>query len=224
MKINYFYHPKSEIPEAVRIEPEKIIVPNTGKGYHQCYAHKWANLNRFLIRSYFDLNFSFLLNKDSPGCKILLNDNFTKNLYDKGILQIRPTDLVVSHKPVFQILLTMTFYSKQSCFLEVIHPENLDSNLRLIRGKFDISSWVRPISIALEIQNLDKGVIIKRNDILGEIAFHTERINEPIILEKNDNPSDKLIRLSEGNSTVTSYLANTKRLISNGKKLLKNIL
>ena len=36
MKINYFYDPKSEIPEVARIEPEKIIVPNTGKGYHQC--------------------------------------------------------------------------------------------------------------------------------------------------------------------------------------------
>ena len=224
MKINYFYDPKSEIPEVARIEPEKIIVPNTGKGYHQCYAHKWANLNRFFIRSYFDLHFSFILNKKSNECKIVLNDKFTENLYKNEILKIKPTDLVDSHKPVFQILLSMVFYSKQTCFLEVIHPENLNSNLKLIRGKFDISSWVRPISIALEVQNLNKDVIIKRNDILAEVAFHTERINEPIILEKNNNPSDRLIRLSEGNSMASGYLANTKRLIGNGRKLLKSIL
>ena len=224
MKINYFYDPTSEIPEVARIEPEKIIVPNTGKGYHQCYAHKWANLNRFFIRSYFDLHFSFSLNKESNGFNVVMPDKFTKNLYEKEILQIRPTDLIDVHKPVFQILLTMTFYSKQSCFLEVIHPENLNNNLKLIRGKFDISSWVRPISIGLEVQSLGKDVIIKRNDILAEVAFHTERINETIILEKNDNPSDRLIRLSEGNSAVSGYLANTKRVISNGRKLLKSIL
>jgi hypothetical protein len=59
---------------------------------------------------------------------------------------------------------------------------------------------------------------------MGELIFHTSKINENIILEENKNPSSQLLNLSEGNSRVSGYIKNTKTLISKGKKLLQEII
>lgn len=225
MKINYFYAPQSRIPEVTRIDFEKVAVPDTGKGYHQCYAHKWANLNRFLVRSYFDLSFRVLpFEKDASEYKIILNDKYTMSLFKNEIVRIKPSDSVSIDRPVLQVLISTVFYSKKTCFMEVANPESLNSNLKLIKGKFDISSWTRPVNIALEVQHLGKDIIIKRNEIIAEIVFHTEKINENIILQRNENPSEKLIKLSYDNATVSGYLPNAKRLINKGRKLLRSII
>ena len=59
---------------------------------------------------------------------------------------------------------------------------------------------------------------------MGELIFHTFKINENIILEENKNPSSQLLNLSEGNSRVSGYIKNTKTLINKGKKLLQKII
>ena len=120
--------------------------------------------------------------------------------------------------------MNVVFYTKETCFLETGSPNNFQHNLKFINGKFNISSWVRPLNIAFEIQSYHQKVHIKRNEIIGELIFHTSKINENIILEENENPSSQLLNLSQGNSKVSGYIKNTKTLIDKGKKLLQKII
>jgi|TARA_R110000803_G_scaffold196544_1_gene259854 hypothetical protein len=222
MKVKYFYL-KNGFPLTLQLPFEKEI-PKEDKGYHRCYAHKWANLNRFLVRCPFDLNFSILPIEDKKEYKIIFNDEFTENIIKDGWVFIHPSDAILFHKPVFQIPLNVVFYSEEKCFLETSSPNNFDHNLKFINGKFDISSWVRPLNIAFEIQNIHQKIQLKRNEIIGELIFHTSKINKNIILEENNNPSSELLSLSQENTKVSSYIKNTKTLISKGKQLLQRLI
>ena len=148
----------------------------------------------------------------------------TENIIKDGWVFIHPSDAILFHKPVFQIPLNVVFYSEEKCFLETSSPNNFDHNLKFINGKFDISSWVRPLNIAFEIQNIHQKIQLKRNEIIGELIFHTSKINKNIILEENNNPSSELLSLSQENTKVSSYIKNTKTLISKGKQLLQRLI
>ena len=222
MKIKYFYLQNS-LPDSLRLSFDKEI-PNQDKGYHRCYAHKWANLNRFTVKCPYDLNFSINPIEGQEEYSITFHDVNTSNLFKDGLIQVTFSDAVVRHKPVFQLPLNVVFYTKETCFLETGCSNNFQHNLKFINGKFDISSWVRPLNVAFEIQSYTQPVRIKRNEIMGELIFHTSKINENIILEENKNPSSQLLNLSEGNSRVSGYIKNTKTLISKGKKLLQEII
>ena len=222
MKIKYFYLQNS-LPDSLRLSFDKEI-PNQDKGYHRCYAHKWANLNRFTVKCPYDLNFSINPIEGQEEYSITFHDVYTSNLFKDGLIQVTFSDAVVRHKPVFQLPLNVVFYTKETCFLETGCSNNFQHNLKFINGKFDISSWVRPLNVAFEIQSYTQPVRIKRNEIMGELIFHTSKINENIILKENKNPSSQLLNLSEGNSRVSGYIKNTKTLISKGKKLLQEII
>ena len=171
-----------------------------------------------------DLNFSINPIEGQEEYSITFHDVYTSNLFKDGLIQVTFSDAVVRHKPVFQLPLNVVFYTKETCFLETGCSNNFQHNLKFINGKFDISSWVRPLNVAFEIQSYTQPVRIKRNEIMGELIFHTSKINENIILEENKNPSSQLLNLSEGNSRVSGYIKNTKTLISKGKKLLQEII
>lgn len=215
MKVNYFF--TKDIPAALTLDPEPISPDWKKQGYHLCYAHKWSVLNKFYLRSLIDCSFTYVKEGDKKGLRIL--DESTQSLINS-----RFEDQVYEDKLVGQCEYNIVFYTEQSCFIEVQHSYKTPKHIKIISGKFDISKWIRPIQIGFELDRTDYVYNIKRNDILCEIAFYTNKINEPIQLNHVKNPDPKLLDLAQSNTKTTAYIKNTMRLIERGALYLKDIL
>jgi len=221
MIVNYFYSPG--LPHVIHQDFEPYNF-NTQEGYHKCYAHKWSVMNRFKIKCPYELDFNLSF-KEDRNVLIKFNNIISEKTFNRFVISNPQQNFTVdTNKFVFQLRLLTSFYTKEKCFMELNHPEHLDSNLKLIKGKYDISKWLRPLNAAIEVQKLPCRVVLSREDILGELVFHAEKINEPIKLKENIKPSDELIYLSQENSQITDYVSKAKTLIERGSKLLKRCI
>ena len=218
MIVNYFY--TGDLPRVLYhdLEPHTFI---NNKGYNKCYAHKWSLLNRFKFKSPVDLDFTISFKKANDFL-ITSNRGDTKNI-SKSVI-FTPNNMIEEDKLVFQIIVCICFYTKEKCFLEQCHPEQSLLDLKLIKGKFDISKWIRPVNVAFEAQKKHQRIVITPSDILCEFVFHTDKINEPIKLVENTNPSPDLIKFAKDNASVTSFTANAKNLIRKGSELVKRFI
>ena len=222
MIVNYFYSPN--LPKVLHQDLDPYIF-NTQLGYHKCYAYKWAVLNRFKVKCPYDLDFSVNYNKDKEDFLITFNNNTAERSFNECVIVNPQKSFTVDkNKFIFQIKLKTSFYTKEKCFMEMNHPEHLDVNLKLIKGKYDISQWLRPINAAFEVQKLPCRIVLSRESILCELIFHANKINEPIKLKENTNPSYDLIELAEGNAQISSYVKSAKTLIEKGAQLLKRYI
>jgi len=217
MIVNYFY--AGDLPRVLfhDLEPHTFI---NNKGYNKCYAHKWSLLNRFKFKSPIDLDFTISFKKANDFL-ITPNRGDTKNMGKSVVFHVG--NMIEEDKLVFQ-LTGICFYTKEKCFLEQCRPEQSLLDLKLITGKFDISKWIRPVSVAFEAQKKHQRIVINRGDVLCEFAFHTDKVNEPIKLVENTNPSPDLIKFARDNSTVTEFAVNTKNLIQKGSELIKRFI
>ena len=218
MIINYFY--TDALPRVLHqeLEPYKY---DTDEGYHKCFAHKWSVMNRFKLKCPVDLDFTV-----SPGPKgegdylITTNTSKTEHMLNE-ILNTSKFSSVYKNKLTFQLHLGMCFYSKEKCFIEQCHPETSLPGLKKIKGKFDISQWCRPFNIAFELQDTHQRVLITRNTVICEVVFYADKINEPIRLKENINPSPEFLRFATSNAKVTDYVTHAKPLLEKGKALLR---
>jgi len=218
MIVNYFY--TGDFPRVLYQDLEAYTFINS-KGYNKCYAHKWSLLNRFKFKSPVDIDFTISFKKANDFL-ITSNRGDTKNLGKSVIFPVG--NMVEEDKLVFQITANICFYTKEKCFLEQCHPEQSFPDLKLIKGKFDISKWMRPISLAFEAQKKHQRIVITRRDILCEFVFHADKISEPIKLVENTNPSPDLIKFAKDNASVTSFTTNAKNLIQKGSELIKRFI
>tara|TARA_Y100001951_G_scaffold91279_1_gene85167 strand:- start:35 stop:733 length:699 start_codon:yes stop_codon:yes gene_type:complete len=193
------------------------------KGYKGCFAHKWSMINKFVYRSNIDLNFKILNLGDKYKIEYM-DTSQTEFCFTRGLVTVQDGHHDAKDmNPVFQIETDKAFICKDKVFMEMQHHHSTPNNLKLITGKFDISSWARGINCAFEIKNQHQEVVIKRGDPLAVIAFYTDKINETFKI-KNINPSKELLKLTRSTALLTSFLAHVKILLPVGKTLLQNLI
>ena len=216
MIINYFY--TDALPRVLHqeVEPYKY---GTNKGYHKCFAHKWSVMNRFKLKCPIEIDFTVAPKED--GEFLITYNNNTKSMLGKILNIDLMSGTVYKDKLVFQLHLGMCFYSKEKCFIEQCHPEESLPDLKMIKGKFDISKWCRPFNVAFELQKKHQRVTITRQHTICEIVFYADKINESIRLKENTNPSPRFIDFVNSNSRVTDYVTYARPLLEKGKELLR---
>jgi hypothetical protein len=195
---------------------------SSNKGYHRCFAHKFAVMNRYKMYCPFDFDFT-ISPKEDGDFVLKYNDTVTKNLFDNNILRFQTgyefqTNL---SKPILQIPTGFTFYSKQNCIIDQQQPSSLNKNLKFIHGKYDINSWIRPLSSSFEIQKSHVNIKFTRNDFLCEVIFNPDKINQKVVLVENKNPEQKLIDFSQQNTEAGMYVKSVRNLYNNSKDTIK---
>ncbi len=223
MIVNYFLDPTLDelLPKSAWLDLVKRGKgPN--EGYNRCYAKKQADINTFHVLSPWDLHFKFAI--DTNGHKgMYAFDEYTKNLIKAAAIRYQEADQIEYNNPVVQMSLPFTFYTKKTCFLEMRHSYYSPKHCRTIEAKFDISSWVRPINFAFEIDEFDREIKIKRGDVLCEVAFHTDKV-ENVSLKENEDPDPRLTRLAKNNPISPGFIKGVARLLPHGKKLLQKLV
>lgn len=206
MEIKYFFYQR--YPNILIQHPDPVLKKLKNAGYHKCWAHQFSILNRFYFRSFFDYDFTLLPSKE--GTVIKLNDpKLTETL---NYITAIETDKISEDKPVIQLFPSITFFSDKKCFIEL--QQSFNSPAKIISGKYDIAKWTRPVQPSFEIEYHQR-IKISRGDILCEIVFYTEKINESIKLKWLDKPDQSLLQLGSTNTLVSKLIRKTKSLINN---------
>ena len=223
MILNYFLDPPLDdiLPKSAWLELTKRG-KGPDKGYNRCYAKKQADINTFHVLCPWDIHFKFAIGK-SMEKGMYAFDEYTKNLIKVMAIRYQEADQVEYNNPVVQISLPFTFYTKKTCYLEMRHSYYSPKHCRTIEAKFDISSWVRPINWSFEIDAFDREIKIKRGDVLCEVAFHKDKVQN-ITLKENDDPDPRLVKLSKNNPISPGFIKGVARLLPHGKKLLQKLV
>ncbi|MEL1225757.1 MAG: hypothetical protein VW963_03360, partial [Candidatus Neomarinimicrobiota bacterium] len=115
MIIKYFFSANKNIPRAVTLHPEPVQKNWTQKGFHKCYAHKWSQINKFYLRSFFDYDFNIV--KTGKDNKLHIQHNPATNNPE---ITCHLKDQINDTQIAFQMPWNhIVFYSEETCFLEM---------------------------------------------------------------------------------------------------------
>lgn len=167
-----------EWKELAWFEPEPVFSHfvserNKDTDFLRCPAFIDYYKNTFLIRAPVDL--SITLGEDG---------HLRTHQYDQVFYNHHLTERFQSNDnhPSISLEFMNMFTCEESVIMQQLpaaleHNENL-KNMHLISGQFDISKWFRPLTMAIEIHDVQKGLHIKRGDPLYYVKFVTdEKVN-----------------------------------------------
>lgn len=160
-------------------EPEPVLKyirdeRNGFASYLRCPAFKDYYRNTFLIRCPMDLKLT--VEKDLNGNKVLRTHSYDQTFFNKNISdRLKQSDLL----PTMSVDIGNIFYSKGEVVLEQLSLSmgisQFDTNMNVISGEFDISKWIRPVYLGIEILDETKPIILKRGMPLYFIRFRTSK-------------------------------------------------
>jgi hypothetical protein len=166
--------------------PNIVKNRNSNAEFTLCPAIAAFFKNTFLIRSPIDLEFYATPEGDARSDKM-------DNWYLESFIRRSKSSNEDTHKAFQVITSLLVFYTKQDievqqlpAFLE--HSES-QNNVKTIPGVFNISKWVRPVSFAFEVVDINKPVVIKRGDPMYYLKFSVPD-GVKVILKQEDYLED----------------------------------
>lgn len=142
--------------------------------------------NTFIVRSPVDITFNF---KDDGEVYV---DEFGQDFFDTFvILRYRNGDEVLSFSMEFYYL----FMCEDDVMIEqmpaCMHDNDFTRNCNIIPGTFNISKWIRPVTVSIELKPFkgQKSVKIKRGDALYYVKFKPKK-DDKVSLTRIDYTED----------------------------------
>jgi hypothetical protein len=224
VKYSFWYGKSSDVwKELAFFEPEpvfKLIASSRSKNtkYLKCPAMQDYYSNCFLLRSPVDLTIN--ISNQPNGAKFAAIDKYNQEFFDENIM-IRYEE---GYKhPILHISFFYVFYADKPLMIEQLSPSmhktELQNNINIISGTYDISKWIRPVEFAFEVIDDTKPIVIKRGDPMYYVRFPTtDKINlvkEPI--------SEDLSKVINSCTTLKDYVPNNtlEKNYSMGASLIK---
>lgn len=175
--------------------------------FYQCPAWSHKVKRTFTVKSPIDIKFDIDFEYDPP----MISSDLDQSIFD---LMIKPTYsqpswyIRDSNRMVLQLAVPILFCwtDKNNVWVEQrSHPlTSLKNNFSLVGGWFNMSSWVRPLSFALDICDVNKPLIIKKGDPIYQISFYSKNLNENYKLIKSI-PSEKIKKQAHRNMSLKYY-------------------
>lgn len=189
------------------------------KIYDDCPSWRHKSKRTFLIRSPFDIDFFVDVStgyiSSNLSSQNLFNDIFSTHLNEK-----HPVKWYTDHSATVQLESPrFLFWTENKNIWIEQRSYSLTSyknNFCAVGGWFNISSWQRPLSLAVDVVDVSKPVSIKRGDVIYEISFYSKNQEDYFILNKKE-PPQKLINKVESNLSVKNFVRGLS-----GKIALKN--
>lgn len=165
--------------------PIETVYANSSKDvpYYECPAWSHKAKRTFIVRSPIDMQFAFTI--DRSGQPNISSKTLNQNLFD--ILTAPTFDdpswyLKNPDRFTIQISLPKLYLwtKEKNIWIEQrSHTHNLvNNNFDLIGGWFNLSSWIRPISFAFHVADVNKPVNIKRGDPIYEFCLYSKNLND----------------------------------------------
>ena len=142
--------------------------------YVLCPAFSDYLKNTFIIRSPY--NFAITLDRKTGNVSI---DRHGQNFYNNNIKATFVEDKFILQLPPRMIFIPEDKESVMITSLPLILEPN---TLSVIPGTFDISKWVRPIEVSIQVYDEEK-IVLKRGDPLMMVKFASNN-NDSVQLEQ----------------------------------------
>jgi hypothetical protein len=194
--------------ELAFFEPEpvfKLIANSRSKdtNYLKCPAFQDYYKNCFLLRSPIDITIN--ISNQPNGNKFASIDTYNQKFFDENI-KIRYEE---GYKhPILHVSFFYVFYAHEPLMVEqlppLMHKTELQNNINVIPGTYDISKWIRPVEFAFEVIDDTKPIEIKRGDPMYYVRFSTPN---KISLTREET-SDDLSRVVNSCITLKDYVPN----------------
>ena len=149
--------------------------------YFKCPSFIDYYKNCYLIRSPIDLKLTLTKNADNTI-------NISNDQYPINVLSDMVYCRFNENKTFAMMTLNINyiFFSEESLLIEqlppIMHSSELQNNIRIICGTYDIGKWFRAIEMAFEIEDESKIIDIKRGDPLYYVRFNT--LDKVVLVEK----------------------------------------
>jgi hypothetical protein len=209
VKYSFWYGKTNEFwKELAFFEPEPVFkniassrVKDTN--YLKCPAFQDYYKNCFLLRAPIDLTIN--ISNQPDGNKFASIDKYTQEFFDNNI-KIRYEE---GYKhPILHISFFYVFYADKPLMVEQLSPSmhktELQNNINLISGTYDISKWIRPVEFAFEVIDDTKPIVIKRGDPMYYVRFLT---TDKISLTKEES-SEELNKVVNSCTRLKDYVPN----------------
>jgi hypothetical protein len=202
------YPNKFGIPslELLTLEPE-LVYPNLisernkNTAFLKCPAMIGFFNNTYLVRSPIDISFKVV----DSGTVISKSPKGVVETY----LQLSNTASTDIY-PNFQLKIHLLCFSKLDVEIQQIpafmHSNGFTNNAMVISGGFNISKWVRPLSVGFEVQDISKEIVIRRGDPLYYIRF---------IPAKGGSVKLERVGINEKLLKITGNCLDVKKLVKN---------
>ena len=164
--------------------PPESIFKNANKEslYYECPAWNHKAKRTFVLRSPIDIELHIdYPNVTSPNLKQeqfsewILSSFKNENWYSDNLSTLQ-----------FQIPAFLFWTKKKNVWFEMrSHPmTSVNNNFVTVPGWWCLSNWTRPTSFAMDVVDINKPIVIKRGDPIGEVCFYTNNFNDSIKLVK----------------------------------------
>jgi hypothetical protein len=194
--------------ELAFFEPEpvfKLISNSRSKDteYLRCPALQDYYKNCFLLRS--PVNVTINIATQPDGDKFASIDTYDQKFFDENIM--------IRYKkgykyPILHLKFFYVFYANEPLMIELLSPSmhktELQNNINVIYGTYDISKWIRPVEFAFEVIDDTKPIVIKRGDPMYYVRFPT--INK--IKLTREEISNDLSRVVNSCAALQNYVPN----------------
>jgi hypothetical protein len=153
--------------DGVGIEPKRQIqeIPNT-KTYYECPAFQHKASREFIVYAARDIRLEI------DRVNRFVNSSLREDQFHKYVQGQNRSNLETYQLPIPMFL----FWTKEkNVWLDQSpHPNNALCNFVTIGGWWNLSSWTRPLSFAIDILDDTKPIVIKRGDPLYKVRFFKE--------------------------------------------------
>jgi len=174
--------------DGIGFEPESVL-NSVSKDliYYQCPAWKHKASRTFLIKCPVDINLSVDLEQ-----KTLHSSNLNQWQFNEYCHETFVENWCSPEKTTIQLSIPRFIFwtNQKNIWIESRPHFNtvINNNLIAVSGWFNLSSYVRPISVGFDVVDVSKPIIIKRGDPLLEVCFYSNDLNSAVSLNKEDLP------------------------------------
>jgi hypothetical protein len=211
---------------SIYFEPEKRLShynkPLTPVAVQSCPAVRSFQAQSYIVRCPYDLRLRTLHVENEIRIHVVPNSTSINTEKLKSVFTVSArSEWRDAETPVLQISTPYVFHSDKNIVLVQRHPTEFDIkrlSWRLIEGEFDIGSWVRPLSWAIEWADTSRDLWLRRGDPWFALELRDGAIEGQVKLVRkpmNDDLRGSLL----ANKDVSSYIKGTFSLQRSGNGL-----
>jgi|SaaInlV_120m_DNA_3_1039746.scaffolds.fasta_scaffold07324_7 hypothetical protein len=184
--------------DGIGYEPESLISMSDGEEiYSACPIWRHREERTFAIRS--PIDFTVHINKARKGISV---PNFTQDQFQNYVCGNADPRWCTDKRISIQLAIPKFIFwtDEKNIWIEQKNHWRtaVKNNFTAVGGWYNTSNWTRTINPCLDVVDHSKDIVVKRGNILYEVAFHAPKKSRKISLVKQTPPKQIQNRFVRG--------------------------
>jgi len=178
----------------------------------RCPAHQRFSRDLYVIRCPFDLHLH--CENSAEGCELSVGEGSSIRPEKlASLVKVHPkSEWREADKPLLQIMLNYYFLSDEDVDIQYLSP--LTTHFYrpalpglALQGRWNITSWIRPVNFVFEWWETSSDLIIKREQPILNVMFLSRELDAKTVLVEAEE-TDEVIAMARSVQNINSYIGN----------------